>query len=199
MKTKTEKKEDVKSEILQKCEERFSYYGFNKTTMAEIAKDCDMSAANLYRYFENKEEIGVSIAQQCMLQKDDMLREIIQRADLNAKEMLEIMVIDELRYLHSELTERAKISELIEFITQNHMNIVTSCYQKKKSFIAGVIAKGNASGEFNAPDIMEAAEIFFTATMRFWHPPLFFAFEEPLESIEEQAKKLVKQLVRGLS
>ncbi|NOQ82264.1 MAG: TetR family transcriptional regulator, partial [Methylophaga sp.] len=39
---------DTRSQILSATEIRFSQYGYNKTTMAEIAKDCGMSAANLY-------------------------------------------------------------------------------------------------------------------------------------------------------
>ena len=34
--------------------ERFVQYGFVKTTMAEIARDCGMSAANLYMFQSNK-------------------------------------------------------------------------------------------------------------------------------------------------
>jgi len=38
--------------------------------MAEVATDCSMSAANLYRYFENKLEIGIAIANQFLIKKE---------------------------------------------------------------------------------------------------------------------------------
>ena len=53
--------EEIQQRILHAAEERFQQYGYNKTTMAEIARDCDMSAANLYRYFENKLAIGAAL------------------------------------------------------------------------------------------------------------------------------------------
>jgi len=43
---------------------RFRTYGPGKTTMAEIAGDVGMSAANLYRYFDNKHELVEACVQQ---------------------------------------------------------------------------------------------------------------------------------------
>ena len=50
--------ETISDTILAAAMRRFEQFGYSKTTMAEIAADCDMSAANIYRYFENKLEIG---------------------------------------------------------------------------------------------------------------------------------------------
>ncbi len=52
--TNNETPNQVRARILEASQGRFRQYGYNKTTMAEVAKDCGMSAANLYRYFENK-------------------------------------------------------------------------------------------------------------------------------------------------
>lgn len=198
METKLDTKEDIKSQILDKSEERFTHYGFNKTTMAEIAKDCEMSAANLYRYFENKEEIGVCIVEQCMETKENLFRDIIRLPGLSAAQMLEDIILEELRYIYGEFTRRPKISELVQFISQHRMDIVNKHCERKKALIAEVLAKGNASGEFDIADIVATSDTFMTATMRFWVVPLFFIFQEPLESVEQKAKKVVKQLVKGV-
>ena len=39
--------DEIKNQILDAAFARFGQYGLGKTTMAEIAKDCDMSAALL--------------------------------------------------------------------------------------------------------------------------------------------------------
>ena len=51
--TLEEPKEKIRQVILNKAFSRFGRYGFGKTTMAEIAKDCEMSPGNLYRYFKS--------------------------------------------------------------------------------------------------------------------------------------------------
>lgn len=53
--------DEIPENILHAARERSTMYSFNKTTMAEIAKDCDMSAANLYRFYENKLDINLDI------------------------------------------------------------------------------------------------------------------------------------------
>jgi AcrR family transcriptional regulator len=40
----------------------FRRFGYAKTSMQEIAEDCGMSVANLYRYYEGKLAIGAAVA-----------------------------------------------------------------------------------------------------------------------------------------
>ena len=51
-----------KAAILTAAVGLFTRYGFAKTTISEIARDCGMSPANLYRYFRNKQAIGCAVA-----------------------------------------------------------------------------------------------------------------------------------------
>lgn len=46
---------DKKSAILRAAERKFEEKGFRKTTIAEIAKEADVSVRTLYAYFPNKE------------------------------------------------------------------------------------------------------------------------------------------------
>ena len=50
-------REQTRELILQKSEELFRHFGFGKTTVADIAKDLDMSTANIYKFFPSKEAI----------------------------------------------------------------------------------------------------------------------------------------------
>jgi len=45
---------DKKTQIIEVALSRFSYYGFAKTTMNEIAEDVHISKANLYYYYSDK-------------------------------------------------------------------------------------------------------------------------------------------------
>ena len=66
--------EQVREQILDAAQQRFEVFGLGKTTMAEIAEDTGMSAANLYRYFENKQDIAGACACRCMNEGLDLLR-----------------------------------------------------------------------------------------------------------------------------
>ena len=61
--------------------------------MAELAGDCGMSAGNLYRYFNNKEEIGAQVAARCMQDHEEIGRGVLGRSDLGAGEKLEAFIV----------------------------------------------------------------------------------------------------------
>ena len=48
--------------ILDGAIKRFSHFGINKTTMAEIAEDLSVTKPALYYYFPDKQSIIVAVA-----------------------------------------------------------------------------------------------------------------------------------------
>ena len=53
---------DTKNQILKAAERLLEYYGYQKTSMADIARDCQMSPANIYRFYKGKDDILAEIA-----------------------------------------------------------------------------------------------------------------------------------------
>ena len=53
---------DTREQILDAAMERIHHYGYGKTTMSEIARDCSMSAGNIYRFFASKIDIAEAMA-----------------------------------------------------------------------------------------------------------------------------------------
>lgn len=49
--------DDVKNLILDKAKERMERFGFKKTTMDEISRDCKISKKTIYEHFNNKEDM----------------------------------------------------------------------------------------------------------------------------------------------
>ncbi len=52
----------LRGKIVAAARSRFQRYSYAKTSMQEIAADCGMSAANLYRYYDGKLAIGLAAA-----------------------------------------------------------------------------------------------------------------------------------------
>ena len=50
------------AEIATVARTRFHRFGYAKTSLQEIAADCGMSVANLYRYYDGKLAIGAAVA-----------------------------------------------------------------------------------------------------------------------------------------
>ncbi len=49
--------EDIKNNILDKAKERLDRFGFKKTTMDEISRDCKISKKTIYEHFKDKEDV----------------------------------------------------------------------------------------------------------------------------------------------
>jgi AcrR family transcriptional regulator len=52
---------NVREQILEAAQEHFSHYGFDKTTVSDLAKAIGFSKAYVYKFFDSKEAIGEAI------------------------------------------------------------------------------------------------------------------------------------------
>ena len=191
--------EETKQQIIESAQARFSRYGYGKTTMAEIAGDCQMSAANLYRYFKSKEDIAVEIGNHCTQAKQAVLRAVVQRDDISAADRLESFIVELLRYTHNLVSTQPHISEIVESICGTHADIVKRCHEELGSLVTEILASGNQSGEFDIKNLPNAAEMIQIATVKFCYPPLLLQEGLSLEVLESQARALARLLSQGLA
>jgi AcrR family transcriptional regulator len=187
----------TRERILDAADERFRQYGYGKTTMAEIAADVNMSAANLYRYFENKRDIGAGLALRCFAQKETLLAAVVQRADLDAAQKLEAYLLTLLRYTHAQCNDRPRINELVEDIATHRADIVERKLQGEHRVIAAILDEGRRTGEFAVDDLKTMAATVMNATLVFGMP--MFMQAHPLERFETLARNTARLLVRGLA
>jgi len=188
--------EQIRAQILDAADKRLRTYGYSKTTMAEIATDVSMSAANLYRYFENKLDIGAALAQRCFRDRLTTLQEVVNRPGGTASTRLEDFVITNLRYTHTQFAEAPKVNELVDIIVAERCDIIQTKIENDLTLIKIILNAGLQSGEFEIKDIQSTALAIQHATVKF-SVPLFMTMY-PLEEFELHARSLVKLLVQGL-
>ncbi len=188
--------EAIRSRILDAAEERFRTYGYNKTTMAEIATDVGMSAANLYRYFNNKQDLAAACASRCMGARSQILREAIRQPGLSASGQLRAFVRGTLQYSWDNTNKQPKINELVATIASQRQDIVHEKIQEQTALLAEILAYGNQSGEFEVDDVIRTARALY-ATLTLFEVPLFMSLYE-LEEFERLAQDVVALLIKGL-
>ncbi|MDH5327084.1 MAG: TetR/AcrR family transcriptional regulator [Gammaproteobacteria bacterium] len=189
------KGDETKLKILDAARERFQSYGYNKTTMAEIAKDCDMSAANLYRHFENKLDIGARLACDCLSNKVRILSDVLQ-TDLSASEKLRRFVLETLRETNCQISETPRINEMVTAICDSKMDLVYAHMEAKQNLLMQLIAEGNRKGEFQVENTQQAAQSILVAITVFDVPTFMHLYT--LESLQHKAHSLVDLLIDGL-
>ena len=188
---------NIRSQIVEAAHSRFSHYGYGKTTMAEIAADIGMSAANLYRYFKNKQEIIAECANKCMCERVDHLRMAIRQPELSATERLKIYVLSDLQFSHEMAENDKKINELINTITLERPDLVYKKIEAEHALIAEILLHGNDTGEFDIKDVIATARTIHTSLVVF-NVPIFMSLYT-LEEFKEKADSMVELLVNGLA
>jgi len=196
MKLTEETTEEIKHNILDKAFARFGHFGFGKTTMAEIAKDCGMSAGNLYRYFENKKEIGAGCAKRCMQQKLELVREIVRNHRIKPEKKLQAFALEVLEYMHHQFSDQPAVMELVDFISRERWDIVLQYMEQERSLLSEILSEGNRSGDFNIPDVLGTAKWIQAALIKFIAPRYMDAFT--LEELRNEAIGVTAILTKGL-
>ncbi len=51
----------VREQIVEAAREHFSHYGYEKTTVSDLAKSIGFSKAYIYKFFDSKQAIGEAI------------------------------------------------------------------------------------------------------------------------------------------
>ncbi len=188
--------EEIKSLILDKAVDRFIRYGFGKTTMVEIAKDCGMSAGNLYRYFESKFDIGVGVAQLYICKAEQILRDVLKRPGLSPSQRLEAFVLEKLRFMHSQIIEQPNVQDLVDFILDDRWDLVERHRDVQNSLMSEILSEGNRTGEFKVSDVVHTANAIYALTTKFRLP--HFIKNVTLEGLEQEAKAGVDLMIKGL-
>lgn len=192
-----EQQEDIRSRILLAAGNRFQRFGFGKTTMAEIAADCEMSAGNLYRYFENKDDIGTAISIRCMTDREADVRAVVRQPGLSPEERLERFVVTLGTSIHDAATSDIFTNEMVDRICAQRFDLVENHLQTIVSLIGEVLAQGNESGAFDIDDVMATARTVKSACKGFLYPPLVAMCSR--EEIEQDAIGVARLIIRGLA
>ena len=96
-------KQDTRDTILDAAMKRFLHYGYAKTTMSEIATDCDMSAGNIYRFFPSKLDIAEAMARRFQATINQEFAAIARDGNRSASERLKSIFNYEMERIFSQI------------------------------------------------------------------------------------------------
>ena len=186
---------DTRERILVVAERLFREIGYQKTTVADIAKMLRMSPANVYRFFDSKKAINEGVARRLMGEVEDAAQTIATGPEPAARRLRELMTS-----IHRMNSERyvgnSKLHEMVEIAMEESWDVCVTHMQQITETIAAVIADGAESGEFEAPDVPLAAMCACTAMMRFFHPQMIAqCATKPGPSIDQ----MIDFVIAGLS
>ena len=185
---------DTRERILVVAERLFRQIGYQKTTVADIAKELRMSPANVYRFFDSKKAIHEGVARVLMAEVEAEAQRIAAQPGPAKPKLREL-----LKTVNRMNTERyvgdAKLHEMVRIAMEEDWQVCDTHIECVTGLIGQVIGQGVASGEFEVPDLPQAALCTCTGMIRFFHPEMIAqAVNKPSATIDEMIYFLFRAL-----
>jgi len=178
------------------AERRFADYGYSKTTMAEIAADCDMSVGNLYRHFKNKEAIAVGSIQRLLETKLAAGIQAAQGKD-DARDALEAFLLARLRLGHAHYAGTRPLYDMMQLVNTRYRDLLLQYEDKVIDALAGIVQRGVEQGCFHVCDARQTAYDIHQATLRYNNP--INLKNNLLPALEADLARLLALLFRGVA
>lgn len=156
--------------ILAVAERSFREIGYQKTTVADIAKTLKMSPANVYRFFDSKKAINEAVVERVTGEVEALIARIADAAGLSAEARLRQAIT----MLHRDTVERwagyPRIHEMVEAAMGESWEVCRHHVDRIGAVFERIVRDGVRTGEFEAEDPAVAARCVQAAILRHTHP-----------------------------
>jgi len=169
----TENLDEIAKKILSAASRRFLHYGYKKTTMSEIADDCNMSTGNLYRYFPSKLDIAEMFVRVLRGEQVDNLRTVIEAPGRNPPEKLRDFFLLKFKLAYDRFHDKPKAYELSSALISERPKVALEWEAAEGRVLAEILIEGNADGSFAVDNAPAMAKILQDAAFRFTSPIVF--------------------------
>lgn len=190
-------KTDTRQQILDAAMERIMHYGYGKTTMAEIARDCKMSAGNIYRFFASKIDIAEAMARKLNMEINAQNAALV-RSKGEPLEKLRRFHHVSLRTTYEKLDKDAKVLEVAEVLSHERPTFANEELAQERVYLVQLLDQGVSEGAFapmENPNFI--AEMIQAATMKFKYPQLWSRLTLP--RLERELDGVLDIILAGLT
>jgi AcrR family transcriptional regulator len=186
----------MRQKIVEAARKRFTHYGYSKTTMAEVASDCNMSPGNLYRYFPGKLDIAEEIGNEVYQRLRVAARKAVDAAGPGAADRLKAFLRSVLDFTYEHVEINVKLHELGQFLRKERPEFWTRFASFDRTELTRFLEEGQKSGEFVLSDPAWIADVIRTATLRFRFPQIYERV--PLDRLHRELDTLLNLILAGI-
>lgn len=184
--------DEKRSNILNKASELFTAEGFSRASMTQLAKACEISKANLYHYYPDKESILFHILNDHMDEILDALRDSFEKSMPDTR--LNQLIITLLHiYQHADHKHRILLNDL-QILPEEKQQIILGKEREIVQFFKNaILLKYPQHG--SAPKILAAAAMTILGAIN-WS----FTWFKPGKgfTVEQYAQFLTRTFEQGI-
>lgn len=163
---------EVRDRIVTAATEHFSLYGYEKTTVSDLAKSIGFSKAYIYKFFESKQAIGEMICTNCLREIEDDVNAALNEAEY-PPEKLRVLFKS---VVHSSLRlffQDRKLYEIAASAATEKWDATIAYEIRIQKILQGIIYEGRQTGDFERKTPLDEAVKAIYLVIRPYLNPLF--------------------------
>jgi AcrR family transcriptional regulator len=187
---------DVRDQIVAAATEYFSLYGYEKTTVSDLAKAIGFSKAYIYKFFESKQAIGEHICANCLRQIEAEVRAAVDAAEQppeKLRRMFKASVESSLRLFFQD----RKLYDIAASAATERWPAVLAYELAMGALLQDILQQGRKAGDFERKTPLDEAASAIYLVMRPYINPLLL--QHSLETSETAPAQLSSLVLRSLS
>jgi AcrR family transcriptional regulator len=142
-----------KSHILDKAENLFWQKGYHGTSMKDIADACGCKPANIYNYFENKEDILYEVIRDITMQTLSLVKPLEEDELTDPVEQLRSFIKSHFGFMVSMKKSTVLISDTgLKELSSEHRKAVIEMRDHYDRILRKILQRGIDSGNFRKVD-----------------------------------------------
>lgn len=186
----------IRDQVVAAATEHFGHFGYEKTTVSDLAKAIGFSKAYIYKFFDSKQAIGEQICSNRL----DMIMEIVNSAIADSPTASEKM-----RQLLKALTESGsdlffhdrKLYDIAAVAARDKWPSAETHEKRIQQLIENIIIEGRSSGEFERKTPLDEATQAIFLVMRPYISPVQLQYN--LDTAASAAALLSSLILRSLA
>ena len=187
---------EVRDQIVAAATEHFSRYGYEKTTVSDLAKAIGFSKAYIYKFFESKQAIGEMICANCLREIETEVSAAVAETDLppeKLRRMFKVLIEASLRLFFQD----RKLYEIAASAATERWQSVLAYEERIQKLLRDVLQEGRQAGDFERKTPLDETAMAIYLVMRPYLNPLLL--QHSFDYTEEAQAHLSSLVLRSLS
>ena len=187
---------EVRDQIVAAATEHFSRYGFEKTTVSDLAKAIGFSKAYIYKFFESKQAIGEAICANCLHKIETEVRAAVGEAGRppeQLRRMFKAIVEASLRLFFQD----RKLYEIAASAATGHWQAALAYEARIRELLQEILEEGRQSGDFERKTPLDETVMAIYLVMRPYLNPILL--QHSFDYTDEAPARLSGLVLRSLS
>jgi AcrR family transcriptional regulator len=187
---------NVREQIVEAAEKHFSRYGYQKTTVSDLAKAIDFSKAYIYKFFDSKQAIGEAICSKTLSAIVAAVEEAVAGATTSTEQFRRMFKTLTTTSVSLFFNDR-KLYDIAASAAGEGWPSARAYAERIKQILMEVVREGRETGEFERKTPLDETVHAIYLVMHPYVNPLLL--QHNLDLVEDAPVQLSNLVLRSLA